>query len=72
MLLKALAPCLAIVTIGGCYAVYVMAFPDPADGALFGTLMMIVGALGGISGRQMINAVHEYTKKDKTEETKDH
>jgi hypothetical protein len=47
----ALKACVAMGSIVAMYGIYIFGTPDPADGVLFGSIMVAIGALAGVSLR---------------------
>ena len=47
----AMKSCVAMVCIVAMYGIYIFGTPNPVDGVLFGSVMVAIGALAGVSLR---------------------
>jgi hypothetical protein len=50
----ALKSCVAMGSIVAMYGIYIFGTPDPADGVLFGSVMVAIGALAGVAVRSSV------------------
>ena len=45
----------AMVCIVAAYGIYMLTSPDGTDGVLFGTVMLLLGALGGVKAKEILD-----------------